>query len=115
MTRLLAGLIATAVFLISSGRAASSDPPRGDRRLPACPTGWRLEVVAEAPAVSHPSVVCCAPDGRIFVALDPMDISTPRADVAQGRIVCIHPGGRQSTFARDLYAVFGMQYLDGKL
>jgi putative membrane-bound dehydrogenase-like protein len=83
--------------------------------LPTPPRGWKLEVVAAAPAVRHPSVVCCAPDGRVFVAEDPMDISLPSADAPQGRIVCIHPGGRISVFAEKLYAVFGMQYLDGRL
>src|SRR5436853_3715100 len=83
--------------------------------LPTCPPGWRLEVIAQAPIVRHPSVVCCAPDGRVFVAEDPMDISSPRADLPQGRIRCLHPDGRITTFADGLYAVFGMQYIDGKL
>ncbi|MEW6160046.1 MAG: HEAT repeat domain-containing protein [Verrucomicrobiota bacterium] len=75
---------------------------------------WKIELVASAPAVRHPSVVCAAPDGRVFVAEDPMDISAP-ANAAQGRIVCLHPNGRQTVFAENLYAVFGMQYLEGKL
>ncbi len=90
-------------------------PPAKKPQLPACPPGWKLEVVAAAPAVRHPSVVCCAPDGRVFVAEDPMDISTPSADLALGRILCLHPGGKTTVFADKLYAVFGMQYLDGKL
>ena len=83
--------------------------------LPTPPAGWKLEVVAASPAVRHPSVVCCAPDGRVFVAEDPMDISLPGADAAAGRIVCVHPDGHITTFAEKLHAVFGMQYLDGKL
>lgn len=83
--------------------------------LPTPPAGWKLEVVAEAPVVRHPSVVCCAPDGRVFVAEDPMDISLPSADAARGRILCIHPNQRVTVFADNLYAVFGMQYLDGQL
>ena len=77
--------------------------------------GWRMELVAEAPQVNHPSVVCAAPDGRIFVAEDPMDIRTPHADATEGRILCRHPDGRITVFAEKLYAVFGMQYLEGKL
>ena len=76
--------------------------------------GWRMELVAEAPQVNHPSVVCTAPDGRVFVAEDPMDIRVA-ADAAQGRILCLHPDGRWTVFAESLYAVFGMQYLEGKL
>src|SRR5919201_1123193 len=44
-----------------------------------------------------------------------MDISTPTADLALGRILCLHPDRRITVFADQLYAVFGMQYLDGKL
>jgi putative membrane-bound dehydrogenase-like protein len=76
--------------------------------------GWRMELVAEAPRIKHPSVVCSAPDGRVFVAEDPMDISAP-AHSALGRIVCFHPDGRMTVFAEKLHAVFGLQYLDGKV
>ena len=82
--------------------------------LPGVPEGWKLELIANAPELSHPSVVCCAPDGRIFVAEDPMDISAP-ADRPLGRILCLHPGGPVTVYADKLYAVFGMQYLDGRL
>jgi putative heme-binding domain-containing protein len=51
----------------------------------------------------------------VFVAEDPMDISTPRADVPQGRVLCIDPQGRITVFAQGLHAVFGMQFLDGRL
>src|SRR2546426_11327065 len=83
--------------------------------LPQPLADWKIEVVAEAPNIKHPSVVTCAPDGRVFVAEDPMDISLPKADMTEGRILCVHPDGRISVFAEKLYAVFGMQYLEGKL
>src|SRR6185436_17340312 len=89
-------------------------PARAASNLPKPASGWRIELVAEAPAIRHPSVVCAAPDGRVFVAEDPMDISAP-ADATHGRILCFHPDGRHSVFATNLYAVFGMQYLEGKL
>lgn len=76
--------------------------------------GWRMDLVAEAPQVNHPTVVCTAPDGRVFVAEDPMDIRVA-ADATEGRILCLHPDGRWTVFAEGLYAVFGMQYLEGKL
>ena len=79
--------------------------------VPTTLPGWRMELVAETPRINHPSVVCAAPDGRIFVAEDPMDISTRHADATEGRILCLHPGGRITVFAEKLYAVFGMQYL----
>ena len=73
-----------------------------------------MELVASAPQIRHPSVVSVAPDGRVFVAEDPMDINAP-ADSRQGRVICFHPDGSRSVYATNLYAVFGMQYLEGKL
>lgn len=95
--------------VVAAGRAWSAAP------LPQPLPHWRVEVVAEAPGIQHPSVVACAPDGRVFVAEDPMDIRLPRADVAEGRILCLHPDGRTTVFAEKLYAVFGLQYLEGRV
>lgn len=78
------------------------------------PEGWKAELVAAAPVLRHPSVVCTAPDGRVFVAEDPMDI-TAEPHGREGRILCLHPDGRITVFADELHAVFGMQYLEGKL
>ena len=92
---------------VGAARAADGQPvPR---------PGWRLDLLASAPDIRHPSVVCTAPDGRIFVAEDPMDISLPKADATEGRIVCLHPDGRRTIFADKLHAVFGLQYLEGRL
>lgn len=73
-----------------------------------------MELVAEAPQIKHLSVVCTAPDGRVFVAEDPMDIRV-NADATQGRILCLHTDGHWTVFAEGLHAVFGMQYLEGQL
>ena len=51
----------------------------------------------------------------MFVAEDPMDISAKLASAELGRIVCIHPDGHHTVFAEHLHAVFGMQWIDGKL
>lgn len=95
--------------------AAADEPPRTPGPLPKCIDGWQIELVAAAPVINHPSVVCCAPDGRVFVAEDPMDIRTREASEPQGRIICLHPDGRHTVYAEGLFAVFGMQYLDGHL
>src|SRR5881394_983477 len=100
------GLVLWSAGLCHAARAANAPQP---------PRGWRMELVAQAPEIRHPSVVCVAPDGRVFVAEDPMDISTPRADAKEGRIICLHPDGRRTVFAEKLHAVFGMQYLEGKV
>ena len=101
-------LIALALLASTVGAFAAA--------LPQPAAGWRLELVAEAPRIKHPSVVCTAPDGRVFVAEDPMDIriDTP-ADSTNGRIVYLNPDGRRTVFAEKLYAVYGMQYLEGEL
>src|SRR5262245_45737611 len=90
--------------------AAGAEEPA----LPACAPGWQLEIIAIAPEIKHPTVVTFAPDGRFFVAEDPMDISAP-ASSALGRVLCFHPDGRTTEFAAQLHAVFGMQYIEGQL
>src|SRR5690349_5036555 len=100
-----------AVFAMVAGATASS--VLGTAPQP--PPGWRVDLVAQAPDIRHPSVVCVAPDGRVFVAEDPMDISTPHADAQEGSILCFHRDGTRTVFAEKLHAVFGMQYLEGKL
>src|SRR5271157_370632 len=79
-----------------------------------CAPGWRAEMVAQAPAISAPSVVCCSPDGRIFLGQDLMDMGSP-TDKPGDRILCIYPDGKITVFATNLYAVFGLQYIDGKV
>ena len=103
-------LILCFLVLVEVTLRAAQDPSS----VPTPPVGWKLELVAAAPQLRHPSVVCAAPDGRVFVAEDPMDISAP-AQAAQGRILCFHPDGRRTVFAEGLFAVFGLQYIEGKL
>ena len=93
-----------------------ADCPFTSAAEPTPRAGWKVELVAQAPDIVHPSVVTTAPDGRVFVAEDPMDIriDTP-ADSTNGRIWCLHPDGRRTLFADKLHAVYGMQYLEGSL
>jgi putative membrane-bound dehydrogenase-like protein len=86
--------------------------PKDD--TPKAPPGWKVEGLARAPKIQHPSVVCCAPDGRIFVGEDPVDMHLPSGAEAD-RILCFHPDGRVTVFAEKLHAVYGLLYLDGKL
>ena len=101
--------IAAGILLAASGTPAADGP-----RLPGTAPGWKIETVAEAPVIAHPSVVCSIPDGRLLVAEDPMSISAP-ADKPSDRILCLHPDGRITVFAEKLYCVFGMRYLEGKV
>ena len=75
---------------------------------------WKLDILAEKPAIHYPSVVFPAPDGRIFLAEDPMDMKGSSKEPTD-RILVIHPDGKITVFAEGLYAVFGLQYMDGKL
>ena len=81
---------------------------------PSAAEGWSLELVARSPRIRHPSVVCCAPDGRIFVGEDPIDMEGP-IDARIDRVLCLHPDGRTTVFADGLGPVFGLLYLEGKV
>jgi putative heme-binding domain-containing protein len=43
-----------------------------------------------------------------------MDMGSP-SDKPGDRILCIYPDGKMKVFATNLYAVFGLQYIDGKV
>jgi putative heme-binding domain-containing protein len=45
---------------------------------------------------------------------DPNDMGSP-TDKPGDRIVCIYPDGKIKVFATNLYAVFGLRYIDGKV
>ena len=79
-----------------------------------CAPGWKAELVAEAPVIAAPSVICCSPDGRLFMGADPDDMGSP-SDATADSILSIYPDGQMLTFASNLHAVFGLQYMDGKL
>jgi putative membrane-bound dehydrogenase-like protein len=82
--------------------------------LPTPAPDWKVESLAQPPQLIHPSVVCAAPDGRIFVAQDPIDMGQP-SDATADSILVIHLDGKITKFAEGLHAVFGLYYLDGKL
>jgi putative membrane-bound dehydrogenase-like protein len=93
------------------------EPKKEEPKLPTpSPSSkeWKVEVLKEKPDIHVPSVVAAAPDGRVFVAEDPMDQLGP-GNKPGDRILCIHPDGKVTVFADKLYAVFGLAYYDGKL
>jgi hypothetical protein len=83
-----------------AGLAAEPAPAE----LPKCPADWKVELIAEVPRIRHPSVVCCAPDGRIFVGEDPMDMGNDSRKPTD-RILCFHPDGKVTVFAEGLQTV----------
>lgn len=82
--------------------------------LPKAPPGWTVELLAEQPKILHPSVCCFAPDGRLFVGEDPMDMGAD-SEKPTDRVLCFHPNGKVTIFADKLHAVYGLAYLDGKV
>jgi putative heme-binding domain-containing protein len=86
----------------------------GTNALIRCAPGWKAELIGETPAITYPSMVCCSPDGRVFLGRDPDDMSAP-SDSTSDSILSIYPHGEIMTFATNLHAVFGLQYIDGKL
>jgi putative membrane-bound dehydrogenase-like protein len=101
----------TTLMLCLCGYARGQE---ADPALPKAPPGWKVEIVAKAPQIQHPSVVTTSPDGRIFVGEDPVDMHLP-SDAAADRILCFHPDGKVTVFAEKLHAVFGIEYVDGKV
>ncbi len=83
--------------------------------LPEVPSGFVIELIAEAPEIRWPSAVHCLDDGSLLVAEDPMDMTGP-TDQPIDRIWLFRwnaDGTRTKTvFAENLYAVFGLQQID---
>src|SRR5437773_1779430 len=103
----VAALLLPALVLGAEGnKEEKKAEPNEDLKALKCPDRWKAEVVLEKPELMYPSVVCCAPDGRIFVAEDPMDMIGP-GNKPVDRIVCIFPDGHKTIFAERLYAVYG--------
>ena len=113
MKRLLAAPALTLLAFIQcrAPMCAAAPAPENDLKVP---KDWKAQVVAQPPELVFPSVVEVAPDGRIFVAEDPMDMVGPTTKPGD-RILCIFPDGHKTVFADHLNAVFGLRYLDGKL
>ena len=84
------GTVACLVLALTVSNARAADAPAPD--LPKAPPGWKVELIARAPQIQHPSVVCCAPDGRIFVGEDPVDMHLPSSAEAD-RVLCFHGDG----------------------
>jgi putative heme-binding domain-containing protein len=100
--------LGAALLLYGAGVSAAGTKP------PWCPPDWKAVVIADSPTVFAPSVVCCSPDGRVFMGEDPNDMGSP-SDATADSVLSIYPDGQMLTFATNLHAVFGLQYIDGKL
>ena len=103
-------LFAAALLLsIPIGTAESGDvPPR-----PKAADGWSIELVEQAPAIAYPTACVVGPDGTIYLGQDPMDMPGPPT-VPADSVVAIRDG-RVTKFADKLWAVMGLEWVDGTL
>lgn len=112
----LLGAVAAATICLSILRVPAAEVPTLDPTLPKVHANWKVEAILQAPQLIDPSVVCVAPDGRVFVGQDPIDMNSSLPSNSAGdSILCLHPDGHITLFATNLHAVFGLSYLDGKL
>ena len=81
--------------------------------LPRVAEGWSIELVAKAPAIAYPTAVVVAPDGTTYLGQDPMDMPGPPTEPIDS--VATIRGGKVSTFADKLWAVMGLEWVDGTL
>jgi putative heme-binding domain-containing protein len=96
------------IFLNANVSAADEAP-----RLPQTSEGWKAELVAAAPQILYPTAIAVAPDGTIYLGQDPMDMPGPPT-VPADSIVAIKDG-RIRIFAEKLWAVMGLEWVDGTL
>jgi putative heme-binding domain-containing protein len=102
-------IVLSALWTASASRA--QDPPQGP--LPKVADGWKIELVAKAPAILFPTAVVAAPDGTVYLGQDPMDMPGPPT-VPIDSVVAIK-NGKITIFADKLWAVMGLEWADGTL
>jgi putative heme-binding domain-containing protein len=94
--------------LLACGLAVAADEP-----LPKVAEGWTIERVVQAPQIAFPTAVVTAPDGTIYLGQDPMDMPGPPSKPIDS-VVAIKDG-KVRTFAEGLWAVMGLEWVDGTL
>jgi putative heme-binding domain-containing protein len=102
-------LIFGLLFAIADRPASGAD----EGRLPRVADGWTIELVAKAPEIAYPTAVVVAPDGAVYLGQDPMDMPGPSTEPIDS-VVTIRDG-KVATFVDKLWAVMGLEWLDGTL
>jgi putative membrane-bound dehydrogenase-like protein len=84
--------------------------------LPKAPPGFRVELVLEAPAIEAPTALCVAPNGDVYFAEDPMDMSGPPTKNLD-RIWLLKGGdpSKKVLFAEKMWAVMGLELVGDQL
>ena len=81
--------------------------------LPKVAEGWKVALVAPAPRILFPTAIVSAPDGSVYLGQDPMDMPGP--PTAPGDSVVRLRDGEVTVFADKLWAVMGLEWVDGTL
>ena len=99
-------LPALLILMAASGGSAAG--------LPKVPDDLQVRLVASFPELLYPCQLATAPDGSLFVAVDPMDQVGPY-ESKNGKIYLYRDGKDPVVFAEGFRAIFGMAYRDGEL
>ena len=82
--------------------------------LPKVPDDLEVRLVANVPSFLYACQVACAPDGALYVAVDPMDQVGPY-ESNLGKIYVYREGQEPALFAEGFRAIFGMTWYEGGL
>ena len=82
--------------------------------LPKVPDDFEVRLVASVPSFLYACQVAAAPDGALYVAVDPMDQVGPY-ESDRGKIFVYREGQEPTVFAEGFRAIFGMSWHDGAL
>lgn len=103
------GIVVLTTVFICSGLVFADEPAP----TPKTARDWSIELVAQAPDIVFPTAIVVAPDGTVYLGQDPMDMPGPPTEPIDS-IVAIK-NGKISTFATGLWAVMGLEWIDGTL
>ncbi len=108
--------VLAAVVASLSTSFASQTEAKGTH--PKLPDGFSADLVARAPQILWPSAIHCLADGTLLVAEDRMDMPGPSDQPIDKLFALVwKPDGtfEKKLFAADLFAVMGIQEVDGQV
>ena len=83
-------------------------PAQAQQPVPKVPDGFQVEIVLQAPDIEAPTALCVAPNGDVYFAEDPMDMSGPPTKNLDK--IWLLKGGdpkKKVLFADEMWAVMG--------
>ena len=95
------------LLLLTAGSTATAG-------LPKVPDDFEVRLLANVPSFLYACQVAAAPDGAVYVAVDPMDQTGPY-EANLGKIYVYREGKEPVLFAEGFRAIFGMAWYEGSL